>query len=52
MRNALVLGLISLALLHALGLAGEGQAASFDCNKATTETEVAICSDRGAHAWT
>ena len=28
-----------------LGLAVVGQAASFDCNKATTETEKAICAD-------
>jgi len=32
-------------LLLSLSLAAVGQAASFDCGKATTETEIAICSD-------
>ena len=36
---------LGLALLLSLGLASVGQAASFDCSKATTETEIAICSD-------
>ena len=37
--------LFSLALLLSVGVGSVGQAASFDCNKATTETEIAICSD-------
>jgi uncharacterized protein YecT (DUF1311 family) len=37
--------LIGLNLLLSLGFASVGQAASFDCNKATTETEIAICAD-------
>ena len=36
---------IGLALLLSAGVGSVGQAASFDCNKATTETEIAICSD-------
>ena len=36
---------IGLALLLSVGFGSMGQAASFDCNKATTETEIAICSD-------
>ena len=36
---------LGLAMLLSLGLASVGYAASFDCNKATTETEIAICSD-------
>ncbi len=35
----------SLALLLSVGLGSVGKAASFDCNKATTETEIAICGD-------
>ena len=34
-----------LALLLSVGVGSVGKAASFDCNKATTETELAICSD-------
>ena len=34
-----------LALLLSVGVGSVGQAASFDCNKATTETEIAICAD-------
>ena len=37
--------LTGLALLLSIGIGGVGQAASFDCNKATTETEIAICAD-------
>ena len=37
--------LVGLALLLSLGVGSVGNAASFDCNKATTETEIAICSD-------
>ncbi len=37
--------LIVLALLLSVGMGSVGSAASFDCNKATTETEIAICSD-------
>lgn len=37
--------LISLALLLSVGFGSVGNAASFDCNKATTETEIAICAD-------
>ena len=37
--------LIALALLLSLGVGSIGNAASFDCNKATTETELAICAD-------
>lgn len=37
--------LVGLALLLSVGVGSVGQAASFDCNKATTETEIAICSD-------
>ena len=36
---------LGLALLLLLSSSRVGQAASFDCNKATTETEIAICSD-------
>ena len=36
---------IALALLLSVGFGNVGKAASFDCNKATTETEIAICSD-------
>ena len=36
---------LSLALLFSVGVGSVGKAASFDCNKATTETEIAICSD-------
>ena len=36
---------LALALLLSAGVGSVGQAASFDCNKATTETEIAICSD-------
>ena len=34
-----------LALLLSVGVGTVGTAASFDCNKATTETEIAICND-------
>jgi uncharacterized protein len=37
--------LVGLALLFSLGIGSMGQAASFDCSKATTETEIAICAD-------
>ena len=37
--------LISLALLLSAGIGSVAKAASFECNKATTETEIAICSD-------
>jgi uncharacterized protein len=37
--------LVSLALLLSVGVGSVAKAASFDCNKATTETEIAICSD-------
>lgn len=37
--------LIGLALLFSVGVGSVGKAASFDCNKATTETEIAICGD-------
>jgi len=36
---------LALALLLSVGVGSVGKAASFDCNKATTETEIAICSD-------
>ena len=36
---------LGLALLLSVGVGSVGKAASFDCNKATTETEIAICSD-------
>jgi uncharacterized protein len=36
---------IGLGLLLAFGVGSVAQAASFDCNKTTTETEIAICSD-------
>ena len=36
---------LALLLLLSVGFGSVGQAASFDCNKATTETEIAICSD-------
>ena len=35
----------ALLLLLSVGVGSVGKAASFDCNKATTETEIAICSD-------
>ena len=34
---------VGLALLLSVGVGSVGKAASFDCNKATTETEIAIC---------
>ena len=37
--------LVSLVLLFSAGLGNISMAASFDCNKATTETEIAICND-------
>lgn len=37
--------LIGLAMVLSVGVGGVAQAASFDCNKATTETEIAICAD-------
>ncbi|MEM5470090.1 lysozyme inhibitor LprI family protein [Celeribacter marinus] len=37
--------LVGLALLLSVGVGSVAKAASFDCNKATTETEIAICSD-------
>ena len=36
---------LGLALLLSAGIGSVGKAASFDCNKATTETEIAICAD-------
>ena len=36
---------LGLALLLSVGIGTVGQAASFDCNTATTETEIAICND-------
>tara|TARA_B100000768_G_C11261073_1_gene368813 strand:- start:202 stop:372 length:171 start_codon:yes stop_codon:yes gene_type:complete len=36
---------IGLALLLSVDVGSVGKAASFDCNKATTETEIAICAD-------
>lgn len=36
---------LGLALLLSVGVGSVGSAASFDCNKATTETEIAICND-------
>ena len=37
--------LIIPALLLSIGIGGVAKAASFDCNMATTETEIAICAD-------
>ena len=37
--------LAGLTLVVLFGMASVGKAASFDCNKATTETEMAICGD-------
>ena len=37
--------LVCLALLLSVGAITVAKAASFDCNKATTETEIAICAD-------
>ncbi|MDA8875649.1 hypothetical protein N9I60_03725 [Planktomarina temperata] len=37
--------LVGLALLLSVGVGSVSSAASFDCNKATTQTEIAICSD-------
>jgi uncharacterized protein len=37
--------LIIPALMLSMGIGGVAKAASFDCNKATTETEIAICGD-------
>ena len=37
--------LVCLALLLSSGLGNISMAASFDCNKATTETEITICAD-------
>ena len=36
---------LSLAMLFSVGVGSVGKAASFDCSKATTETEIAICAD-------
>ena len=36
---------LGVALLFSVGICSVGNAASFDCNKATTETEIAIYSD-------
>ena len=36
---------LGLTLLLSVGVGSAATAASFDCNKATTETEIAICSD-------
>ena len=36
---------LGLALLLSMGVGSVTKAASFDCNKATTETEIAICND-------
>jgi len=36
---------LGLILLLSIGVGSLSNAASFDCNKATTETEIAICSD-------
>ena len=36
---------LGFALLLSVGVVSVGKAASFDCNKATTETEIAICND-------
>lgn len=36
---------VSFALLLTFGVGSVGKAASFDCNKATTETEIAICAN-------
>ena len=36
---------LGLALLLSVGVGSVGKAASFDCNKATTETEIVICGD-------
>ena len=36
---------LGLALLLSAGIGSVAKAASFDCNKATTEAEIAICSD-------
>ena len=36
---------LGLALLLSVGVGSVGKAASFDCNKTTTETEIAICSE-------
>ena len=38
--------LVSLALLLSVGMGSVGIAASFDCNKAATDTEIAICDSR------
>lgn len=38
-------GILITTLLLSLGLGATGQAASFDCSKAITETEKAICAD-------
>ena len=37
---------LGVALLFSVGICSVGNAASFDCNKATTETEITICADR------
>ena len=37
--------LVGLVLLLSVGFSNMGKAASFDCNKATTETEIAFCAD-------
>lgn len=36
---------LTLLLLLSVGVGSVGHTASFDCNKATTETELAICAD-------
>jgi uncharacterized protein len=37
--------LVCLVLMLLAGIGSVAKAASFDCNKATTETEIAICAD-------
>ena len=37
--------LVGFALMLSVGIGSVSNAASFECNKATTETEIAICSD-------
>ena len=37
--------LVGLALMLSVGFSNVAKAASFDCNKAATKTEIAICAD-------
>lgn len=43
------LKILMLAIVASIGWSGVSNAASIDCTKATTETEIAICGDEELH---